>query len=840
MNFANSNYRTILKKGSGITKLTINGVDYFPTEDGELLLPSNFATTDQLFSGNYNDLINKPTIPAAQVPSDWAATEGVARILNKPALFSGDYNDLSSKPTIPAAQVNSDWNATTGVAQILNKPDLSPLATAIQSAINIGTATGIYVDKQTTSLRFRTIRAGDNVTISVNAAGEIVIAAAGSSGPAGESNTASSLGTGISLVAPKNGVDLPFRSLLSSAGLTWSQQTGTVTITLDTLLQNYVTNLGYGLGGRTLASLNDLTYSGLGRIAALNTAGAPTPGVGGAIGFPHAEGMASLGGQLYLNYSLDNGGYLAYPRLYARSKSSAGTFGNWAEFYGTHNQLNLGTTAASAQAAIDIDQKAFPFTNIMTDSGRFNGLVSPQGLRTSPSFEYNSMFAPYNGGVWSDAGEFIYDNNNNGGASGTMTADVVSLMEALGRSTDRYGIEFHVGNLRQGTGTQLPITATNGATCYLSTVNNSQAIYAADSWNTYVFWARAKTGTLTFRSNFYKNGISQPSGTAIVPTDGWVHIRVIGQNRLGYSNAQPGMQASVGADIQIALPAVFTGKVDVGFHKSPIPGSPGITALLGVLPTLTFKDSTTIEGSVNGLAITNGANGTVQIGNRNTSYTHYSSSTNNHYFYGNVWVQSSLTLLADAFLYGKIYPTSTSYRQAGMYGVYDSYKIGHVWSMGTGYVIPSDGSTFGNLYGLAYKHTNNTTGGTMAGGHQILVVQKGTAGVALGMGGNIWCSGTVSAVSDIRVKTDIQVIPNAVAKVKKLRGVTYERTDKEGPRETGVIAQEVLEVLPEAVTGDEEKYSVSYGNMVGLLIEAIKEQQLQIEELKEQLNGLTK
>ena len=51
---------------------------------------------------------NKPTIPAAQVNSDWNATSGVARILNK--------------PTIPAAQVNSDWNATSGVAQILNKP----------------------------------------------------------------------------------------------------------------------------------------------------------------------------------------------------------------------------------------------------------------------------------------------------------------------------------------------------------------------------------------------------------------------------------------------------------------------------------------------------------------------------------------------------------------------------------------------------------------------------------------------------------------------------------------------------------------------------------------------
>jgi hypothetical protein len=58
-------------------------------------------------SGDYQ-ILNKPTIPAAQVNSDWNAVSGVAEILNK--------------PTIPAAQVNSDWNAVSGIAEILNKP----------------------------------------------------------------------------------------------------------------------------------------------------------------------------------------------------------------------------------------------------------------------------------------------------------------------------------------------------------------------------------------------------------------------------------------------------------------------------------------------------------------------------------------------------------------------------------------------------------------------------------------------------------------------------------------------------------------------------------------------
>ncbi len=93
--------------------------------------------------------------------------------------------------------------------------------------------------------------------------------------------------------------------------------------------------------------------------------------------------------------------------------------------------------------------------------------------------------------------------------------------------------------------------------------------------------------------------------------------------------------------------------------------------------------------------------------------------------------------------------------------------------------------------------------------------------------------GNITAYSDIRLKTNITRIENALEKVCKLNGYTYDRTDIETSRQTGVIAQEVLEVLPEAVTGNENtNYSVAYGNMVGLLIEAIKEQQSEIDELK--------
>jgi hypothetical protein len=64
--------------------------------------------------------------------------------------------------------------------------------------------------------------------------------------------------------------------------------------------------------------------------------------------------------------------------------------------------------------------------------------------------------------------------------------------------------------------------------------------------------------------------------------------------------------------------------------------------------------------------------------------------------------------------------------------------------MGTAYKIPDNGSTFGNLYGIAYKHTNNGVGGTMAGGHQIVFANNGLPGTAIGLAGGIWTNGDIS------------------------------------------------------------------------------------------------
>ena len=96
--------------------------------------------------------------------------------------------------------------------------------------------------------------------------------------------------------------------------------------------------------------------------------------------------------------------------------------------------------------------------------------------------------------------------------------------------------------------------------------------------------------------------------------------------------------------------------------------------------------------------------------------------------------------------------------------------------------------------------------------------------------GNTTFPGNVTAYSDINLKTDLEVIPDALEKVSQLSGYTYTRKDT-GSRDTGLVAQEVQKVLPEAVI-EGEHLSLAYGNIVGLLVEAIKELKAEIESLK--------
>lgn len=151
----------------------------------------------------------------------------------------------------------------------------------------------------------------------------------------------------------------------------------------------------------------------------------------------------------------------------------------------------------------------------------------------------------------------------------------------------------------------------------------------------------------------------------------------------------------------------------------------------------------------------------------------------------------------------------------------------------------------GTLSGATLASGVTASSLTSVGTLTSLTVSGATATGALTVTGAITATGDITAffTSDKRHKNNIQTIPNALEKVTKLNGVTWEWNDdvnevtKSTPK-TGLIAQEVQEVLPEVVkTRDDGFLALDYSKMMGLMVEAIKEQQIQIEELKAQIGS---
>tara|TARA_R110000744_G_scaffold148081_3_gene261141 strand:+ start:3031 stop:5583 length:2553 start_codon:yes stop_codon:yes gene_type:complete len=138
---------------------------------------------------------------------------------------------------------------------------------------------------------------------------------------------------------------------------------------------------------------------------------------------------------------------------------------------------------------------------------------------------------------------------------------------------------------------------------------------------------------------------------------------------------------------------------------------------------------------------------------------------------------------------------------------------------------------------LRFYTAANTT--TLSGTERMTILNNGYVGInddtpayQLDVDGTIRATGNIIAYSDIRVKENVKTIDSALDKVTKLRGVEYNKIGEDS-KSIGVIAQEIEKVVPEVVETDEKGMkAVAYGNISGLLIEAIKELKLEIEELK--------
>lgn len=117
-------------------------------------------------------------------------------------------------------------------------------------------------------------------------------------------------------------------------------------------------------------------------------------------------------------------------------------------------------------------------------------------------------------------------------------------------------------------------------------------------------------------------------------------------------------------------------------------------------------------------------------------------------------------------------------------------------------------------------------------------VNESTSSLAyqLEVSGSIGCS-VLYQTSDKRLKTNITTVDDALTRIISSRGVTFDRNN--GIKEVGVIAQEIENTVPEVVSKDNNDYlSVNYSGLVGVLIEAVKEQQELIQTLFDRVQKL--
>jgi cytoskeletal protein CcmA (bactofilin family) len=138
-----------------------------------------------------------------------------------------------------------------------------------------------------------------------------------------------------------------------------------------------------------------------------------------------------------------------------------------------------------------------------------------------------------------------------------------------------------------------------------------------------------------------------------------------------------------------------------------------------------------------------------------------------------------------------------------------------------------------NTVVIGNSHSSVGVGGSPSGSYTLQVFGR-------------FKSNSINETSDIRYKKDIKTVDNALSKVLALRGVNYHWRQEEFPEnnfdntlQLGVIAQEVEKIVPEVVRTDEKGFkSVEYSKLVALLIEAIKDQQKTIDQLKEDVKSL--
>ena len=829
-------------------------------------------------SGSYNDLTNKPSIPAAQVQSNWTATSGVTQILNKPTLStvatSGRYDDLIGSPLpydLPKATTARLGGVKVDGTSIISTDGVLSLATTVTGSLigNASTATKLATARTINGVNFD---GSSNITIKATATNALTIGT-GLSGTSYDGSGAVTItNTGVTSVAGTAG---QITASASTGGITLSLPNsmtvpGSLTVTGNLTVSGTTTTINSSI--LSVADLNIEVAKNAATAADANNAGLIVVGANAALLYTSSNDRWSMNKNLNVPNVYGN----VTGNVTGNVSGSAGSV-NWSNITGLPTFASSSTTDTTDASNIT--------TGILSNS-RLSAI--PNNALANSSITINGQSVNLGGNLTVSAqapnsltiGSYLTGSSYNGSTAVTIAVDAASaniVSKVVARDSS--------GNFSAGTITA-NLTGNASTATKLATARTINGVSFDGSSNITVHTAGTGIGisgtTVTnllatsggaIGGNIAVTGDVTATGD-IVSISGNFVGDVIGNastaTTLQTTRTISGISFNGSTNITLTTTGITEGTnlyytdARARAAHSFISGSGAYNSSTGVI---------TIPTNTNQL--TNGAGFITGITGNNVitalGYTPYSASnpsgyTNNtgtitsitggSYLTGGT-ITSSGTLAVDATsanTASKIVARDASGNFSA--GTITANTSGtHTGAVSGNATTATALQTSRNINGVSFNGSADITVHTAGTGigisgttvTNLLATSGGAIGGAIAVTGSITATGDVTAYySDARLKTDIEPITDPVSKIMSLRGVTFRPnqtaldlgiTDRE---EVGVIAQEVETVLPQLVvdSGYEGYKTVKYDKLTALLIEAVKNQQVQIDELKQEIKRL--